>query len=146
MNTVRDITKMELNLKKGMLNTYAFSGAKFKAAQDIIQRRLIYETMLQKKRQIPCYAGKLNLVITETGEVYPCESFSGRLGNIRQSGYDLSRLLTTEQALEVIHQIEGNGCFCTHECYCMTNILFNPSMYAAVLKQYLKMRLKIPTA
>ncbi len=140
------ITKMELNLKKGIYNTYAFRGAKFKAAQDIIQRRLIYETMLQKRRQIPCYAGKLNLVITESGEAYPCESFSLRMGNIRESGYDVNRLLKTERAQKVIHSIEENGCFCTHECYCMTNILFNPSMYPAVLKQYLKLRLKSPTA
>jgi radical SAM protein with 4Fe4S-binding SPASM domain len=135
------ITKMELNLKKGIFNTYAFRGAKFKAAQDIIQRRLIYETMLQKRRQMPCYAGKLNLVITESGAAYPCESFSMRLGNIRESGYDINRLLKTRQAQKVIHSIEENGCFCTHECYCMTNILFNPFMYPALLKQYLKLRL-----
>ncbi len=135
------ITQMELNLKKGLFNTYAFRGAKFKAAQDIIQRRLIYETMLQKRRRIPCYAGKLNLVITESGEAYPCESFSMRMGNIRESGYDVNRLLNTEQAQKVIHSINETGCFCTHECYCMTNILFNPSMYPAVLKQYLQLRL-----
>jgi radical SAM protein with 4Fe4S-binding SPASM domain len=139
------ITKMELNLKKGVSNTYAFRGAKFKAAQDIVQRRLIYDTMLHKRRQIPCYAGKLNLVITESGETYPCESFSLRMGNTRESGYDINRLLMTEQAQKVIHSIEENGCFCSHECYCMTNILFNPSVYPAVLKQYLKLRLKSPT-
>jgi radical SAM protein with 4Fe4S-binding SPASM domain len=140
------ITKMELNLKKGRFNTYAFRGAKFKAAQDIIQRRLIYQTLVQKKSPIPCYAGKLNLVITESGEAYPCESFSLRMGNIRDAGYDVNRLLKSAQAQKIIDSIEENGCFCTHECYCMTNILFNPSMVPAVLKQYLKLRLKSPTA
>jgi radical SAM protein with 4Fe4S-binding SPASM domain len=97
--------------------------------------------MRQKRRTIPCYAGKLNLVITESGEAYPCESFSLHMGNIRDAEYDVIRLLKTEQAQKVVHSIEETGCFCTHECYCMTNILFNPSMYPAVLKQYLKLRL-----
>ncbi|MFQ5887644.1 MAG: radical SAM protein [Candidatus Hydrothermarchaeales archaeon] len=133
------INKIALHFKKGKYNTYAFRGGKFKAAQDILQRRLIYETMLQKRRLIPCFAGKLNLVLTESGDLYPCESFSLKMGNVRQSGYDVNRLLKTKRAQEVIHSIEQNGCFCTHECYFMTNILFNASMYPALLRQYIQL-------
>ncbi len=140
------ISQLEANLKKGAFNTYGFRGAKFKAAQDIVQRRLIYQTLRQKKRLTACYAGKLNLVVTESGDVYPCESFTLGMGNIRDAGYDLNRLLKTAPAQNIIDSIEKNGCFCTHECYTMTNILFNPSMIPAVMRQYLKLRCRRPAA
>lgn len=133
------IQKIELNLKKRKSSIYRFRGARIKAAQDIIQRRLIHETMLQKKQLIPCYAGRLNLVITETGDIFPCESFSMKLGNIRENEYDIRKVLKSRDAQKVINSIAKKGCFCTHECYMMTNILFNPFMYPALLKEYLQM-------
>jgi radical SAM protein with 4Fe4S-binding SPASM domain len=133
------IKKLESNLKNRKSSIYSFKGAKLKAAQDILQRRLIYETMIYNKQLIPCYAGRLNLVLTESGDVYPCESFTMRLGNLRDSGYDIGKLLKTENARKVIRSIQDNGCFCTHECYFMTNILFNPSLYPTLLKEYVKL-------
>ena len=67
------IERLENNLKTRVSSIYRFRGARIKAAQDILQRRLINRTMLEQKRLIPCYAGRLNLVISETGDVYPCE-------------------------------------------------------------------------
>jgi radical SAM protein with 4Fe4S-binding SPASM domain len=135
----KTINKMASNLKKGISKTYAFRGARIKAAQDIMQRHLIHETMIQKRRLIPCYAGRLNLVLTETGDVYPCESFSGKMGNVRAFEYDMNSLLKTERARRTIQSVAENGCYCTHECYFMTNILFNPSKYPALLKEYMQL-------
>ena len=57
------IEKLESNLKKKLASTYRFRGAKLKAAQDIFQRRLIYETARSNNQGLlPCYAGRLNLV------------------------------------------------------------------------------------
>ncbi|UCF86872.1 MAG: hypothetical protein JSV71_05150, partial [Nitrospiraceae bacterium] len=132
------INKLASNLKNKQSSRYRFKGARLKAAQDIIQRRLIYETLRQKKQMIPCYAGRLNLVLTETGDLYPCESFSMNLGNVRNTGYDIRKLLKTSKAEKIISSIQRDGCYCTHECYTMTNILFNPLMYPALLKEYLQ--------
>ena len=44
---------------------------------------------------------------------------------------------TAQNALRAIKQ---NKCFCTHECYFMTNILFNPRLYPALMKEYLLLR------
>jgi radical SAM protein with 4Fe4S-binding SPASM domain len=131
----RTIEKMETQMTSGSAGIYSFRGAKLKAAQDILQRRLIHETAVQKKRLIPCYAGKLNLVISETGDVYPCESFENRMGNVRESDYDMHRLLRSESAREVIGSIQKRDCYCTHECFMMTNILFNPYLYPSLLKE-----------
>jgi radical SAM protein with 4Fe4S-binding SPASM domain len=133
------IKKLESNLKKKISSIYRFKGARLKAAQDILQHRLIYKTIIYNKQLIPCYAGRLNLVLTESGDVYPCESFTMKLGNVRDNGYDIRGLLKSDHARKVIRSIQDNGCFCTHECYFITNILFNPRMYPSLMKEYVKL-------
>ena len=133
------VNKLDLNLKKRISGIYRFQGARLKAAQDILQRRMIYEIAVNNKQQVSCYAGRLNLVITESGDVYPCESFSMGIGNVRDSGYDIKRILEGSKAKKVLKAIYEEGCFCTHECYLMTNILFNPRVYPSLFKEYLQL-------
>jgi hypothetical protein len=59
-------------------------------------------------------------------------------GNIRQYGYDVGRVMRSEKALKIIDAIRAKQCYCTHECYSMTNILFNPKLYPALAKEYLQ--------
>lgn len=132
------ISRLEANLKAGGAKTYRFRGGRIKAAQDILQRDLIRRTMEEQRRMIPCYAGRLNLVLTEDGEVYPCEILRDSLGNIRDFDYDIGRLMKGEKAKRIITRIADCGCYCTHECYYMTNILFNPSLYPRLVKEYLQ--------
>lgn len=131
--------RLERNLKNRTSGSYRFTGARLKAAQDILQRRLIHQTALQRRRVIPCYAGRLNLVLTESGGVYPCEMLTDSLGNVRDSNYDLRQILRSERARAVMRGIEDNRCHCTHECYFITNILFNPQQYPALAKEYLQL-------
>ncbi len=135
----RAIERLEQNLKNRTSSVYRFKGARIKAAQDIIQRRLIHETILREKRIIPCYAGRLNLVLTERGDVYPCEILTESLGNIRDYDYDMGKIVQSEKAGEIVDAIVRNRCYCTHECYFMTNILFNPGLFPALAKEYLKL-------
>ena len=133
------VDKMAVNLRERRSSHYRFRGAKLKAAQDILQRRLIYETYTRNRRMVPCHAGRLNLVVSETGDVYPCELLDKKLGNIREIGYDIKKLLRSRQAGDVIRSIRKEKCFCTHECYFMTNILFSPRAYPALLKEYMRL-------
>lgn len=133
------IDKLDSNLKKKVSSIYRFQGAKLKAAQDILQRRMIYETVMRKKQLVPCYAGRLNLVITESGDVYPCESFSMKMGNVRGSGYNMKKILKTSGTDTILQSIKDRKCFCTHECYMMTNILFNPAVYPSLFREYLQL-------
>jgi radical SAM protein with 4Fe4S-binding SPASM domain len=135
------IEKLESNLKKKLASTYRFKGAKLKTAQDILQRRLILETAKSNKRHTPCYAGRLNLVLTESGDLYPCEDFSEKMkfANIRDFDYNALKILNTDRSKDILAMIENKGCCCTHECYFMTNILFNPAMYPTLLKEYLQL-------
>ena len=137
----RDATeRLEKNLRNKTSSFYRFRGARLKAAQDILQRRLIHQTALQQKRLTPCYAGRLNLVLAESGGVYPCEMLAESLGNVRDFNYDLKQILRSGPAQAVMRRIGENRCHCTHECYFITNILFNPRQYPALAKEYMQLR------
>ena len=73
------VLRLEKNLREGRSAMYRFRGGRIKAAQDILQRRLIHRTMKDNTRIVPCYAGRLNLVLSETGEVFPCELLADSL-------------------------------------------------------------------
>lgn len=79
----RAVDRLAVNIKFRTSSLYRFNGARLKAAQDVLQRRLIHRTLVEQQRQIPCYAGKSNLVLGESGEVYPCEMLPVSFGNVR---------------------------------------------------------------
>ncbi len=133
------IERLENNLKDNISSIYRFRGARIKAAQDILQRRLINRTMLDQRRLIPCYAGRLNLVLTEGGDVYPCEILTEAFGNVKDYDYDLKKVSQSDKAGKIIGSIMNGRCYCTHECYFMTNILFNPRLYPALAKEYIQL-------
>ncbi|GAB4333661.1 MAG: hypothetical protein Kow0089_02420 [Desulfobulbaceae bacterium] len=135
----RTIDLLAKDLRSGRSATYRFRGGRLKAAQDILQRSLIRRTRMEQRQVIPCLAGRLTAVVTESGDVYPCESFTGRLGNVREWNYDLSRILHHPGNGEVLAAIRRGECFCTHECYMMMNIFFNARAYPALLKEYLRL-------
>ena len=134
----RAIARLENNLKNRTSSLYRFRGARLKAAQDIVQRRLIHQTLHEQKRLIPCYAGKLNLMLTETGEVYPCEILSTSFGNVKDHNYNMKEIVRSEKARPVLDSIYNKHCYCTHECYFITNILFNPRLYPALAREYVQ--------
>lgn len=134
------ISRLENDLKNRTSGLYRFRGARLKAAQDILQRRLIHQTMLSHERQIPCYAGRLNLVLTETGDVYPCEILSTSFGNVRDYDYNIKNIVHSGTAGPVLDSISNKRCYCTHECYFITNILFNPRLYPALAKEYVQIQ------
>lgn len=133
----RAVGRLDDDLRARRSPRYRFRGARLKAAQDIVQHRLIHRTLLARRRLTPCYAGRLNLVLTESGEVYPCEVLRESLGNVRDVEYDVGRMLRSGRARAVTGAIRTGRCHCTHECYFMTNILFNPRWYPALLTEYL---------
>ncbi len=128
------------NIKRKHQNIYQFTGARLKSAQDIVQRRIIHKTMLEKSRQIPCYAGTSSLVISETGDIYPCEILENSIGNVRDYGYDIQQLLNSRHANDIKKSIRNNECYCTHECNLMMNILLNPGMYPDLIQEYLQIK------
>lgn len=135
----RAVMRLETDLKGDKAKMYHFTLARLKAAQDLVQRQLIYETARQSRRLLPCYAGRIAAVMGEEGDIYPCEILHDSMGNVRDAGYDLGKVFFSEQADRIRARINDSRCYCSHECYFVTNILFNPRMYGRVARQYLEL-------
>jgi len=73
----------------------------------------------------PCYAGQLSGVISETGDVYPCEILDRKIGNIRDYGGDFASLWRSTAAWEAYAYQRRLQCSCTYECALSVNVLFN---------------------
>lgn len=107
-------------------------------AKESIQYGLIAKTYSERRRLAPCYAGRLLAVMRENGDVYPCEMFGRALANIRDFGYDFTKLWSGKAAQEARAEIKRSGCFCTYECATTSNILFNPRYIPILLREMLR--------
>jgi MoaA/NifB/PqqE/SkfB family radical SAM enzyme len=72
-----------------------------------------------------CLAGEREYVMSETGDVYGCELIADRLGNVRESGYDFTRIRDGEAAGAFVAAKRARQCRCTHECNTRTMLLFD---------------------
>ena len=133
------LERLESGLGGGPSCRYRFRGGRIKAAQDILQRRLIYETGRKEGRLVPCYAGTLSLVLNEKGDLFPCEILTDSLGNVRESAYDIGRILRSDKGRTLMDSIRRGNCYCTHECNFMMNIFFNPRLYPSLLREYARL-------
>jgi MoaA/NifB/PqqE/SkfB family radical SAM enzyme len=117
----------------GRTRRYSFRGGRLKAAEEQMRAELVAEIVATGRSPLPCHAGRLSVVLSETGELFPCEMTGQSFGNLRDYGYDLRQVLATERARDGLCRIDA-GCACTHECALMLNILFSPAAYPRLLR------------
>lgn len=103
----------------------------------LVARELIAESLNEKRRVLPCNAGSKFIVISETGEVFPCEILRKEFGKLRECNYNISSIMESEKAQKVKQFIKDGECNCNVQLQCNTisNIVYNPSMYPRVLKK-----------
>jgi len=93
-----------------------------------VMRDAVHEVnmnVLQKnKRTIPCQCIRKLVVIYDNGDVAPCELMDSKLGNLRDYGYDIRRILELPKTKRLAKFIK-NQCFCTWECANYNNIVFS---------------------
>jgi MoaA/NifB/PqqE/SkfB family radical SAM enzyme len=80
-----------------------------------------------------CLAGRVFGVITETGDVYPCEMLDRPFGNLRAVGMDYMRLWRNDTARRVRAEIDSRDCLCTYECAMGATLSARPGTAARAL-------------
>jgi MoaA/NifB/PqqE/SkfB family radical SAM enzyme len=126
---------------------HRFAGSALKAAQDRVQHRLVHETRGGGRRPLPCSAGRLAVVLSETGELWACEERRGDpLGNVRSAGYDVQAVLRFAAARRAREEIARGGCSCAHECNLLVDVLASPRTYPRLLGEWARLRLGRPGA
>jgi len=142
LSAVEDFTsKLERGIHRGNYYGQAvYPMSDFITARELVGRRIQLKVLRENQYQIPCYAANLMGVIKSNGDVMACELRDDKLGNIRDFDYDFRRLWLSEKAKAISQDVIENKCFCTHECFMSTNILFNPGLYPKLLSEVAKLR------
>lgn len=86
----------------------------------------------------PCTAGRKLLIISETGDVFPCELLEKSMGNLRDYSYDVRKLLSQPENIKYCSHIVESRCRCTFECALAANILWGRRPYFELFKAALK--------
>jgi MoaA/NifB/PqqE/SkfB family radical SAM enzyme len=122
--------------RRGAYGNFALAGLR-NAVDDLAPLDVI-KTVLKGKNAYPCKAGQTVIVISERGEVAPCEMLGLSFGNLRDFDHDVNRILASPRARSIKKAIRGASCTCTWECAVMNNIVFNWRAVPRVLVQLLK--------
>lgn len=137
-------TYVELNQKlarlysggRGRSSIISMPGLKRRVRDAVneLRYRYIARVWRDNKFILPCYAGEREIILSEEGEVFPCELMLNRsLGNVRDFGYDVMGLLKSEKARDFLGWRRESKCFCTHECNTRTLLLLNRSTLLRIL-------------
>lgn len=134
--------KLERGVKEGAYHGHSvYPLSDLITARELVGRRIQLKVLREKGFQVPCYAANLMGVIKSNGDVFACELRDDKLGNVREFDYDFKKLWLSEKARAISRDIIENKCFCTHECFLSTNILFNPKLYPSLVKEAAGLRL-----
>ena len=79
-------------------------------------RRMELAVLEQETQVRPCHAGTVSGVLDARGEVRMCE-LRDAVGNVRDAGYDFTKLWFSENANEQRRSIQAKECHCTHSCF-----------------------------
>jgi radical SAM protein with 4Fe4S-binding SPASM domain len=98
-----------------------------------VSRELLVQTVFKDKFVLPCVAGRKLIIISETGEVFPCEILGKSMGNLRDFNYDLKKLLDQPENRKLVRWILDSKCKCSFECALGANVIWNPSIYPKLI-------------
>ncbi len=96
--------------------------------KDSLQTDTIYQIL---KNSPPswyyCLAGTVFSVISETGDVYPCEMLVGtKLGNLREHDMNYTKVMESGCAINIRRFIAKRKCLCSYECAMTPSLAANP--------------------
>jgi radical SAM protein with 4Fe4S-binding SPASM domain len=100
----------------------------WRAVRDVSRRNLI-ATEFDDQFVTPCVAGQKLLVISETGDVHPCEILDRPMGNLRDVDFDIRKILDAPESGDLRDWIKSSRCKCTFECALGANVVWNASQY-----------------
>tara|TARA_X000000368_G_C22988462_1_gene693228 strand:+ start:216 stop:1292 length:1077 start_codon:yes stop_codon:yes gene_type:complete len=107
-----------------------------------ITRENVIKVGFEDKFVNPCVAGKKIVVISETGDVFPCEILGKKMGNIKSNDYDVKKVLKSSESNELIKWIKDSKCKCTFECATAASIVWNykniPQLLKASANSYIR--------
>ncbi|OGS22577.1 MAG: hypothetical protein A2252_03090 [Elusimicrobia bacterium RIFOXYA2_FULL_39_19] len=104
---------------------------------------ITYKILEENKKVLNCVAGKNMIVISETGNVLPCEMLTQTFPdkafvfpNLREYDFDIHALRKSNVFASLLGFIKKTGCFCTFECATMNSIAYNPLQILKLISRF----------
>lgn len=94
------------------------------------QMRISLKMMSERKRQLPCHAGRVDGILYADGNVALCE-LTRPVGNLRDYGLDFTSLWQSAAAGRLRNGIRN--CFCIHGCNLITSMMYLPEVVMPLL-------------
>ncbi|RMF94612.1 MAG: radical SAM protein [Candidatus Schekmanbacteria bacterium] len=126
--------------ESSLLGYENYFGSDLINAMKIIRQDVIGRIVKENRSILPCYAASLSAVILSNGDVYPCELLNKKMGNLREENFDFKQIWNNDKAKEIRKYIKDTKCFCTYECFLTNSILFTPSMFPKIFKEWLDIK------
>jgi len=133
LDLYHDFARKVIIYRKDHLRTRRWAD-RLVVAKEAETYRLIEQAAPAARRISPCYAGQLIGILSETGDVYLCETLDRKMGNVRNYGCDFAALWSSAEAASAVQYQQKLGCQCTYECAMSVNTLFNPSRALRILR------------
>ena len=131
------LTRMEDDIRAGRVAGYGFF-PRLLHAKDVVLRRMALDIYQNDTYHLPCQAGRVAGVLMPEGDVYPCELWSEPIGNLRENGYDMPAVWTSERAKKARQEILSSRCTCYHQCFLSNTIFFNPKAWPGIVREWVK--------
>lgn len=106
-----------------------------------VEREIIAEHHAKRPVMLGCQAGTLTAIVSEKGDVRPCEILDTTFGNLRDNDYDFMRVWLGEAAETHRRWVRETGCYCTFETCVRTTMSFQPKWYGKIAGRFLRERL-----
>lgn len=109
----------------------------WRAVRDVSREYLI-KTVLNDQFITPCTAGKKILIISETGELYPCEILKRSMGNVRDFNFDIKKVVSNTENQRLLKWIKDSKCKCSFECALAANVVWGKFSYFKLLNSAIR--------
>lgn len=96
---------------------------------------LVKRTLREQRQIIPCMAGVASAQIAPNGDVWTCCIRAESMGNLRENGYDFSKVWRSAKANELRRSIKAGECYCPLANASYTNMLTHIPTLAKVATQ-----------
>jgi MoaA/NifB/PqqE/SkfB family radical SAM enzyme/GT2 family glycosyltransferase len=113
---------------------YPFARARY--ALDDATKAIVLNAAEHGRFSLPCTAGRKTIVLSEKGDLYPCELLPKSFGNVKDHGYDPLAMIRSDAGKAYINEIVEGKCFCSWECIQPNNLIFNPKGLAFVFRRF----------
>ena len=106
-----------------------------------VERDIIRSHYQKQLKMENCQAGTLTAIISEEGEVRPCEILDTSFGNLRDFNYRLDKIWKNTLAMQHRERIKKEKCYCTFETTVRTTMVFQPKWIIKTLLQQVQMKI-----